>query len=103
MDGKYCGCAGGQLKFDRTRVHTKRFGIAVGENRLQAIPKKTVSGGMKCETREDYFALQIQRLQREHQACRATGNRDAMRNAEIFFAGFFEPANEGRIGKLTAI
>src|SRR3984885_12694898 len=102
MDSEYGACAGGHLKFDRPRVDAKRFTIAVGEDRLQTIPKKTMSGGMKGETRKYHFALQIQRLQGEDEARGATGNCDAMRDAEIFFSGFLELANESSIGKLTA-
>src|ERR1700722_798080 len=102
MDGEYGACAGGHLKFDRVRVDAKGFRIAVGENRLQTIPKEAVSGGMKGETRKYHFALQIQRLQGEDEAGGATGDCDAMRDAEIFFSGFLELANESSIGKLTA-
>src|SRR5580704_13488548 len=102
MDGQDCGGFFRQLRFDCAGVDAKCFRIAVREDRLKAIPKNTVSGGMKSEAGKDHFTLKVQRAQSKDKSRGAAGNRDAMLDAKIFRSGFLKFANELGISELTA-
>src|ERR1700728_1736811 len=102
MNAENCGCVGRHLKFNCVRVDAKCFGITVREDGLEAVPEHAVGAGVKSETGENHFTLQTQCPQSEHESRRATGDRDAMRNREVLFSGFFKLAHESGIRELTA-
>src|SRR5580704_12685370 len=102
MDGEDCGGVYGELRLDGMGVDAKCFRVAVGEDRLEAVPPHAVSGGVERKTRKDYFTLEIQRAQSEYESCRTTGDGNTMGDVEIFRGGVFEFASECCVGQLTA-
>src|SRR5271156_515861 len=98
MDGQDRSGTWRNLALHCLRVDAKCFRIAVCEDRLESVPDNAVSRGMKSEAGKNHFALKIQRTQSEHKSRRATGDRDAMRDAQILGGRFLEFADKSGVG-----
>src|SRR5882724_10251299 len=79
-------------------VYIPGFGIAIREDRPETVPQNRMARGEESKTRQDDFALKIERPQDQEQTAGATRDGNAMRDPDPFRRGSLEAGDEVRVG-----
>src|SRR5260370_11827562 len=97
---------GGRLRGDLLAhlfsVDAKRTRIAVGKYWSESVPSDRVRCGVKRETWQDDFAMQIQRLHHQKKSRRAAGDCHAVFHSQISCRRFFKLSDIASRSKLLA-
>src|SRR5260370_19115662 len=97
---------GGRLRGDLLAhlfsVDAKRTRIAVGKYWSESVPSDRVRCGVKRETWQDDFAMQIQRLHHQKKSRRAAGDCHAVFHSQISCRRFFKLSDIDSRSKLLA-